>query len=122
MHPLRRARREGPETNGHTPNVVPIPTEKFCRVRLHNLRIFAVHGPPDVLQQGIHFPQVHRRRAIGLDEEGDRGAKVQPLIEPPIDCTLLGGPGLIEPIPPRLEAVFVPAPLLFANAALHGCA
>ena len=64
---------------------------------------------------------ISRKFAVRMDQEGQRRGEAFAL-QPIIDRTLLGGLGLIEPVPPRLQAVFVPPPPLCADAGLQCCA
>ena len=104
----------------HAPYVTAIPAKNLCQVWLRGFRILAVDGPPGILQKRVHLPQVRRWRAVGPNQAGHLPGKAFAL-QPLIDRTLLGGPGLVEPIPPSLQAVFVPPLLLCADAALQGC-
>ena len=79
------------------------------RVWLGVRRILAIYRVPGVLQDAIHLHQIGRGIAIWLGERGERRG-VGLILQQPVHCPLVRGPGLLRPGAPLVEAVFVLCP------------
>ena len=90
----------------HTPEVVSVSLHEAVYLRLWLVSVLAVNGSPSTLQEGVHFRDVRCGRLVLPGEEDHLGAGIA-LPQPPVDCALVSGPGVVEPLPPTLQPLMV---------------
>ena len=61
--------------HGDPLHMVPVPTEQGLRVRVRQIRVFAIDQAQGILQGAIHLPQVSRAVPSVLVKKGTRNTK-----------------------------------------------